>query len=136
MAFNPQPKQGIKKKEPKPLKRSPLKKKFKATGEMETFQAVIAELPDTVTRCFVCDERITLVTHSNFAHILSKKQYPDFRNNPDNIRILCFKPIADENGNGCHFLYDHTPHSNLKGEGWEKLFKLRNELIEQYKTKL
>ena len=99
---------------------------------MHVFEQVLEDIGDLVARCFVCNERITLVTHSNYAHVLPKGKYPKFKLNPDNIKLMCFKPIADESGNGCHYLYDHTPHSNLKGEGWQKLFTLRDELIKQY----
>jgi len=134
--FKPYPKQGPKpKKQPKPLKRSPIKKKFKATGERETFEVVLDELSDfEPTTCFVCGINVAVVTHCNMAHVLSKKQYSLFRNNPNNIKILCHRIVADKDGNqGCHYLYDMTPHSNLKGEGWEKLFELRDKLKEEYK---
>jgi hypothetical protein len=133
--FNPQPKKGIPpKKEKKPLKRTALKKTFKATGEKDVFESVLDNISDLEeTRCFVCGVRVAVVTHSNFGHVLSKGKYPKFKLNPANIVILCHRIIANENGNGCHNLYDHSPHSELKGEGWERLFELREKLKEEYK---
>jgi len=104
------------------------------TGEKDVFHAVLDNLDEFETRCFVCKVRVPVVTHHNMAHILSKGKYPLFRLNPDNIKILCHRFIADENGfQGCHFSYDMKPHSELKGEGWERLFKLREDLKQEYK---
>lgn len=122
------------KKKQKPLKRTAIKKKFKPTGEKHVFESVLDNLPDEETRCFVCGVRIALVTHNNMAHVLSKGQYHKFRLNPDNIVILCHRVIADESGNGCHNLFDTAPPSKLKGEGWERLFELKEKLKEEYKN--
>lgn len=106
-----------------------------ATGEKDTFHAVLDNLPDTETVCFVCKTRIAAVTVHNFAHILSKKQYPLFRNNPNNIRLLCHRFVADADGfQGCHFCYDMQPISNIidKPE-WQELFELKTQLLEEYK---
>jgi 5-methylcytosine-specific restriction endonuclease McrA len=136
MKFNPQPKpEKTPKKEKKPIKRSALKRNYKPTGESSIFEAVLDGISDMEeTKCFVCGIRVAVVTHNNMAHVLSKKQYPKFRLNPKNIVILCHRIIADEHGfQGCHFSYDMTPHSQLKGEGWEKLFELREQLKQEYK---
>ena len=135
MKFNPQPKSVTVKKQPKPLKRSPLKKKFKNNGERETFEVVLDELSDfEPTVCFVCGINVAVVTHCNMAHVLSKKQYPLFRNNPNNIKILCHRIVADKDGNqGCHFSWDMTPRSKLIGDGWEKLKELEEQLKLEYK---
>lgn len=108
-----------------------LPKKYvrKATGEKDVFEAVLEALPDDKpTTCFVCGKMISVVTHHNFGHILSKGRYPRFRLNPDNIRLMCF----NIDGTGCHSLYDHHPKSELVGEGWDKLFELKAQLIEEY----
>ncbi len=138
--FNPQPKKGMPpKKERKPLKRSAIKKKFKKTGEGETFERVIENLGEVETRCFVCDIPIALVTHNNFAHILNKKQYPLFRNEPENIRIMCHSIISRINEktrlptNGCHSDYDTKPRSKLTHEMWDKVWELQEELKQAYK---
>ena len=134
--FRPCPKEGPKpKKTPKALKRSAIKKKFKATGEKETFHEVLDSLSDfEPTTCFVCGINVAVVTHCNMAHVLSKGKYPLFRNNPDNIRILCHRIIADENGQGCHFAWDMTPRSKLVGEGWERMKELEIDLKEEYNS--
>mgnify|MGYP003437284503 FL=1 len=106
-----------------------------ATGEKDTFHAVLDSLPDTETVCFVCKTRIAAVTVHNFAHILSKKQYPLFRNNPNNIRLLCHRFVADADGfQGCHFSLDMRPRSEIidKPE-WQELFELEERLKNEYK---
>lgn len=141
MTFNPQPKKGMpEKKKPKPLKRSPIKRKYKPTGEKYTFEEVLDDIPyDGPTRCFVCGIKIAIVTHNNFAHILSKKKFPLFRNAPDNIKLMCHSPIARINEvtgkptNGCHSDFDTKPRSELTHEMWDKVFKLKEELLEEYK---
>lgn len=133
--FRPYPKQGPKpKKEKKPLKRSAIKKKFKVTGEGETFSTVLDNLSDMEeTKCFVCGIPIALVTHNNFAHVLSKGKYPLFRLEPENIRLLCHRIIADDDGGqGCHFAWDFKPRSELIGEGWDKMKELEAELKQHY----
>jgi len=101
----------------------------KVTGEGNLFEDVLNNLDDEATTCFVCGIPVPLVTHFNLAHVLAKGKYPAFRLNPDNIRILCY----NIQGTGCHSKYDHSPHSELKGEGWEKLFELRDRLKKEYK---
>lgn len=140
MTFNPQPKKGMPpKKEKKPLRRTAIKKKFKKTGEGETFSVVMDNLGDSEARCFVCNIRLSYIDHNNFAHILNKKQYPLFRNEPENIRLMCHSPISRINEitglptNGCHSDYDTKPHSELTHEIWDKVWKLKKELKEAYK---
>jgi len=139
--FKPYPKQGPKpKKEKKPLKRTAIKKKFKVTGEGETFTQVLNNLSDLEeTRCFVCGIPIAYVDHNNFAHILSKKKFPLFRNEPENIRILCHSIVArinEQTGlptNGCHSDLDTKPRSELTHEMWDKVWELEEELKAHYK---
>lgn len=122
------------KKTPKPIKRTSIKKKFKVTGEGNVFENIITNLPDDKeTVCFVCGTKIALLMPHNFAHVLSKGKYTKFRLNEENIVLLCHKVIADKDGQGCHHAYDFRPHSELKGDGWERLFEKREELKEQYK---
>jgi hypothetical protein len=105
------------------------------TGEKSVFEAFLESLPDEQqTRCFVCGERISLVMPHNFAHVLPKKQYERFRLNPANLRLLCFKIIADESGQGCHYDWDFKPRSELKNDPkWDKMFELEEQLKEEYK---
>lgn len=107
-----------------------LPKKYarKSTGEKDVFEAVLEALPDDrPTTCFVCGKMISVVTHNNMAHILSKGRWPKFRLNPDNIRVMCY----NIQGTGCHSRYDFSPKSELVGEGWDKLFELKAQLIEE-----
>lgn len=141
MKFNPQPKKGMPpKKEKKPLRRTAIKKKFKVTGEGETFEIVLNNISyEGPTVCFVCGIPLAIVTHNNFAHILSKKQYPLFRNEPENIRLMCHSIVSRINEktrlptNGCHADYDTKPRSELKHEMWEKVWELQEELKQAYK---
>jgi len=64
------------------------------------------------------------------AHLLSKGRWPKFRLNPDNIKVLCFSLDAKDS---CHTKLDFWPKSELVGEGWDKLFELKAQLIEEYK---
>jgi len=139
--FKPYPKKGMPpKKEKKPLKRSAIKKKFKVTGEGETFSAVLDNISyDGPTVCFVCGIPIALVTHNNFAHVLAKGKYPLFRNEPENIKILCHSIVSrinEQTGlstNGCHSDLDTKPRSELTHEMWDKVWELEAELKEHYK---
>lgn len=117
------------KKERKPLKRTPLKKGKKPTGEKQVFEEVLDKIVGSEIICFVCDEKISLITHHNFAHILRKSRYPKARLDPNNIRIMCYKI----DGTGCHSKFDFSPRSELKGANWEKVFELEAELLEEYK---
>lgn len=101
-----------------------------ATGEGEMFREIaLNTIGDEATRCFVCGKLVAVVTHNNMAHVLAKGKYLKFRLNPENIVILCY----NISGDNCHYKYDMTPHSELKGEGWERLFELRDRLKEEYK---
>lgn len=141
MTFKPDPKpEKREKKKPKPLKRTAIKKKFKATGEKHVFEEVLDEIPyDGPTRCFVCGRQLSLVTHNNFAHVLSKGKYPDLRLYPPNIKILCHYSIAINRGdgtptNGCHSDWDTKPRSSLKDPMWDKMFELEAELKELHRN--
>lgn len=103
--------------------------KRKPTGEKDVFEEVLDLLPDDKpTTCYACGKRISVVTHSNFAHILSKGRFPRFRLYPENIKIMCF----NIDGTGCHSRYDHQPKSTLTEDYWERVFELREKLIEEY----
>jgi len=119
--------------------RSVAKKTFVSTasGEGEMFRSLALEsLGDDYTKCFVCGMPIAALTYSNMAHVLSKKQFPAFRLNPDNIVILCHRLVADENGrNGCHNQIDGRPRSEIQDDPrWQKFFELEEQLKEQYKN--
>jgi len=106
-----------------------------ATGEKDVFLAKLDSLDEFETRCFVCKTRIALVTPSNFAHVLSKKQYPLFRLNPENLVLLCHRLVADADGfQGCHYKFDMEPRSKIDNDPlWKPLLDLEAELKEEYK---
>lgn len=105
-----------------------------ATGEGELFEEIMKDFGDDPVKCFVCGRRISLLMPHNFAHVLPKGKYSSFRLYKPNIVILCHLIVADEKGsNGCHNDYDFKPRSTLKGEGWEKLFALEEELKNKHK---
>ena len=128
-SFKPHPKQGMPEKKPKkPLKRTAIKKKRKVTGEKALFQSIAMHL-DGHSRCFVCNTKIPLLTHHNFAHVLPKGKYPLFRLNKENIAILCY----NYDGTGCHTKWDFSPRSELKlNPNFDKLFDLERNLKEKY----
>jgi hypothetical protein len=105
-----------------------------ATGEGELFEEIMKDFGDDPVKCFVCGRRISLLMPHNFAHVLPKGKYSSFRLYKPNIVILCHLIVADENGNqGCHYSWDFKPRSELKGEGWEKMFELEEELKNKHK---
>ena len=106
-----------------------------ATGEASVFKSILENMPETETRCFVCNVRVAVITPSNMAHVLPKGKYAKMRLDPNNIRILCHRLVADNDGNqGCHFAWDMKPRSELTGEGWERMKELEHDLKEIYKT--
>lgn len=99
-----------------------------ATGEGRMMEDIVLGLTDEATCCLVCKKPIAVFMYGNMAHVLSKKQYPEYRLYKKNIAILCF----NLDGDNCHHKYDHTAHSNLVGEGWKKLFEIAEQLKQQY----
>ncbi len=115
-------------KKPTPLRRSAIKKVYKSTGEAVVHNMIALERP---ALCQVCEKRIDKLQPHNFAHILGKGAFPRFRLRKDNIWIMCY----NLQGTGCHSLYDTEAESVLmkqNPERWAKVFKLKQELKEQY----
>jgi hypothetical protein len=83
-------------------------------------------------RCEVCSEPIIYPIASNFSHILSKalNRFPLFKLYKPNIALMCH--FGDKPG--CHYKWDHTPRSELKGEQWQKMFEREAKLKEEYKN--
>lgn len=109
------------------------KQVFKATGEKDVFQVILDSFEDNPITCFVCGKRLSLVTHSNFAHILRKGRYERFRLNPDNIRIMCY----NIQGTGCHSIFDNNPRSEIINKPeWQKVFELEERLKQEYNSNL
>jgi len=92
------------------------------TGEKELFEEIACEREWV---CFVTGEKLWELTPTQFMHVLPKalNKYPKYKLYKENIVLA---------SNETHHKYDHTPHSTLIGEGWERLFKLRDELKEKY----
>jgi hypothetical protein len=107
------------------------KQTFKATGEKDIFHYILDSFEDEPINCFVCRKRLSLITHSNFAHILRKGRYERFRLNPDNIKIMCYSI----DGDNCHYKFDNTPRSNLTDPMWSEVFELEERLKKEYNLK-
>lgn len=122
--FNPQPKKGTPEKKPKkPLKRSPIKRKYKPTGEADVF-AEIAEEREWV--CFVTGQPLRELTPTQFMHVLPKalNKYPEYKLYKPNIQLVI---------NEVHYNWDHTDRKAIRADKrYDKLFKLEKELKENY----
>lgn len=125
MKFNPQPKQGMpKKKEKKPLKRTPLNKVKKKTGESDVF-AEIAE--EREWKCIVTGEPLYELKPQQFMHVLPKalNKYPLFKLHKPNIQLA---------SDAVHYAWDFTPRGELrKDPRFDVLFEMEAKLIEEYK---
>lgn len=123
--FRPYPKSGPKpKKEKKPIKRTPLKKKFKKTGQIEIFEEIAAERE---WRCYVTGNVLKELKPINFMHVLAKglNKYPKMKLHKPNIQL-----VEDD----VHFRWDHCPRSELyKDPRFDKLFDLELRLKREYK---
>lgn len=118
--FTPRFKEITPKKEKKPLS-----KVHKKTGEADLFRSIIQERSiGGKTYSQVSGELIDSPNHTNCAHLLSKKKYPEFRLRKDNIAILSF----DE-----HYQLDCGLVSELKmNPKWKWLFDKIEELKGEY----
>lgn len=113
---------------PKPEKVLKVKKKYvykrKTTGEAELFKKLFLERPNV---SFITGDPIYQIDHNNCAHVLrkSKNGYPEFKLYEKNIVFL----TRDE-----HFMWDNMAPSELKLlPEFDKLFKLKEELLAEYK---
>lgn len=124
MKFNPQPKSGMSpKKTPKPIKRTRIKYKPKNTGQVDVFETIASERD---WKCFVTDKYLTVLTATQFLHVLPKalNKYPKYKTYAKNIVLA-----TDE----VHHLWDHTSREDLKKDKrFDKLFELEAELKAQY----
>jgi 5-methylcytosine-specific restriction endonuclease McrA len=68
------------------MKRSPIKRKRRATGEAEVFRQIWDTRPHL---CEQCGALIREARAVNFAHVIPKSRRPDLRLEPSNIRLLC-----------------------------------------------
>ena len=67
------------------LKITPIKKKFKKTGELSVFKEIWSERPHV---CQVTDKPIYQFDIRCFSHILSKGSYPSYRKDKRNIWLV------------------------------------------------
>lgn len=113
----------FKKIEPKKLfKSKPPNKAKKPTGELTVMRAYAAKMgsKSEIDGTFIPD-----ITIGNIAHILSKKQYPEFRLNPENLCVMTYEQ---------HREYDQGSIESLKTlSEWAWFFEKRDLLIEKYK---
>lgn len=123
--FRPDPKpEPREKKKRKPLKRSPLKYKKEPTGERNVFAEILKER-GAISQ--ISGTRIGFMSPANFIHVLAKGQnkFPKFKLYKKNIIIGTWNE---------HHQYDNGSHEELrKNPLWKWVFKLRDELIEEYK---
>lgn len=122
--FNPCPKEGMPpKKAKKALKRSPIKKKFKKTGESIIFEEIAAERD---WKCFVTGSKLPHLSATSFMHILPKalNRYPKMKLYKPNIVL-----VRDD----IHYAYDFMPKSTLVEPYWDKVWELQAELLNEYR---
>lgn len=118
MKFNPQPKPTPSGKKPKkPLKRSPIKKKRKKTGELDLFKEIWSERPHF---CECCRKPLGNELHvAFFSHLLAKSTYPKYRLDKRNIMLKCF---------ACHHEWEFGDRNQPKfKKASEEAFKLKQE---------
>jgi len=108
----------------KPLRQTPIKKKYKVTGEAALFQEIKRE---RVMRSFVSGDEIKNPEPINFSHVIPKGSYPGYRLRKDNIVIL----TAAE-----HRLYDHAKHLIKDNPKWKPLFDLHDALVREYNQEM
>lgn len=121
------------KKKPKPLKKTSLKPKAKNTGQGTLFLSIWLS---SDRRSFLSGKPLDRYAGTDFfpnlfAHVLSKAQnkYPHFKLYSNNIILL----TPEE-----HTLFDHgtndqrEKYAKLNGCDWEKVYKLKDELIKEY----
>lgn len=104
--------------------RKPIFKPKKGTGQAEIF-AEIAEEREWI--CFVTQKSLMELTATQFMHVLPKalNKYPLFKLHKPNIQLAT---------NEIHYLWDHTPLSELrKDRRFDKLFALEEQLKNEYK---
>lgn len=119
MSFKSYPKQGMPpKKAKKPLKRTPLKKKFKSSGELSVFREIWNERPHVcqVTGVFLGDE----FNISFFSHVVPKSLSNELRLDKRNIWLEL--PTI-------HYEWDHGSRNQPK-------FDKKRELFEQLKREI
>lgn len=125
MNFRPDPKPERRAKRPRiPLKRKPVFITRQPTGELDLFREIVNERG---SKSEISGDPIYSITVSNMIHVLAKGQnkYPKFKLYKKNI-VIGTREEHDE--------YDYGSHEELRKKAqWQKFFKLREELLEEYK---
>jgi hypothetical protein len=107
----------------KPLKKSPLKKVYKPTGELALFKEIWEERKKI---CFVSGEVIENFSVQCFAHVLPKGSYPTLRLDKENIVLV--KPEI-------HYIYDHQVDKAKETPMFKELLDLKQRLKEEFYRK-
>lgn len=126
-------------KKDKPIKKTPIKRNYKPTGEGALFTTIIGTRRNySFLSGLNIIEVDNMIDHNNCHHVLNKKDYPDFRLYDRNIILITrdehdlihagtkekrenyVKKIFDEYGLIVH---------------WENLELLKNELVKEYNDK-
>ncbi len=98
---------------------SSLSRSRKNTGEKEVFKLI---WDSRKHGCEVCGIGIKEAKASNFAHVLPKGAYPEFRLREDNIFLLCSE---------CHDRQHYYGNSLRTSHKWSRFFRRRDELMEE-----
>lgn len=106
-----------------PLRKTPLKTKRKATGEMELFKALWEKRKH---RCFVTGQKLEF-SPSIFFHILGKGAFPGYRLNPSNIIFVNAEYHTDWHTIGREKLLKKDPR-------WQRVFDLYEMLKIEYSS--
>lgn len=116
-------KTGFKVKQRKPMKRTPLKAKRKASGQAKVFKAIWDSRPHW---CEVCWATIQQPRPENFSHLLPKGAYPELKLDERNIVLKC---------RDCHNLWHRHGASGLRYSfSWVRIVQLRDELYNERLT--
>lgn len=103
------------------------KKEFKASGEGILFNTILSTREHI---SFISGLYIENIDHNNCHHVLTKKDYPNFRLFDKNIILL-----TNIEHNLIHFgtISQREKYAKENNCSWDKLYKLKEELKLKYK---
>jgi hypothetical protein len=104
-----------------PLKKTPMSRKRKATGEMELFKELWESRKH---RCYVTGRELEF-SHMICFHILGKGAFPSYRLNPSNIIFVNAEYHMDWHSMSREALMKKDPR-------WVRVFKLYDSLKHSY----
>ena len=124
-------------KKDKPIKKTPIKRNYKPTGEGALFTSIIGTRRNySFLSGLNIVEIDNTIDHNNCHHVLNKKDYPDFRLYDRNIILITreehdlihagTKEKIENYVKKVMELYGKTVH-------WDKLEALKKELVNEYK---